>query len=300
MIRAAPAPKPAPARRAAFRLLVLVTALALAWGVFALLVRPSHDRDWVPEQSRMPVATVDGGTLRIADVRNARYRSTREFDLRWEHREYDLGALESAWFLVEPFADWRGPAHTFVSFGFRDGRHLAISAEVRKEVGEDYSPLAGLFRRYELMLVVGDERDLIGLRAAHRRDAVHLYRLNASPAQARALLIALLDRANELAERPAFYNTLTANCTTAIVDAVDALAPGVIPFSWRTRLPGYSDDLAFDLGLIDTDLARGRYREAHRIDGLARDAEVAGLEGPAYSAAIRARWSGSTTSSASR
>jgi hypothetical protein len=85
-----------------------------------------------------------------------------------------------------------------------------------------------------------------------------------------------------------------------LVDAVDALAPGTIPMSWHTRLPGYSDDLAFDLGLIDTELPRDAYREAHRIDGLARDAEAAGLEGKAYSAAIRSRWAGSTTSSASR
>lgn len=281
-------------------LAALLVVLALAWLVLVAITRPSNDRRWVPEQSRLPTALLEGDRLRVANVRHARYRSTTDFDLRWETHDYDLADLESAWFIVEPFADWRGPAHTFLSFGFRDGRHLAVSAEVRKEVGETYSPLAGLFRQYELMLVLGDERDLVGLRAAHRRDAVHLYRLRATPAQARALLERLLVQANALAARPAFYNTLTANCTTTIVDAVDALAPGTIPMSWRTRLPGYSDDLAFDLGLIDTTLPRDRYREAHRIDGLARDAEAAGLEGEAYSAAIRARWAGSTTNSASR
>ncbi len=297
MTRAAPASKTALVFRGG---LALLAAVALAWIVFALVVRPSSDRDWVPDQARMPTATMAGDELRLANVRNARYRSTSDFDLRWEARDYRLDDVESAWFIVEPFADWRGPAHTFVSFGFRDGGHLAISAEVRKEVGETYSPLAGLFRQYELMLVLGDERDLIGLRAAHRRDPVHLYRLRATPTQARALLVALLEKANALAERPAFYNTLSANCTTTIVDAVDALAPGTVPMSWQTRLPGYSDDLAFDLGLIDTDLPRDGYREAHRIDGLAREAEAAGLEGKAYSAAIRSRWAGSTTSSASR
>lgn len=297
MTRAAPASKTLLALRAGAALLATVV---LAWLGFALVVQPSNDRHWAPEQARMPRAVVDGEALRIVDVRNARYRSTTDVDLHWETRDYRLGDVDSAWFIVEPFADWRGPAHTFVSFGFRDGRHLAISAEVRKEVGETYSPLAGLFRQYELMLVVGDERDLIGLRAAHRRDAVYLYRLEATPDEARALLVTLLDRANALAERPAFYNTLTANCTTTIVDAVEALAPGTIPMSWQARLPGYSDDLAFDLGLIDTGLPRDRYREAHRIDGLARDAEAAGLEGEAYSAAIRARWAGSITNSASR
>jgi len=272
-----------------------VAILAWAWAV-----RPSHDRDWVPEQSRLPTATIDGDRLRIDNLRNARYRSTTDFDLRWEAQEFDLAAVESAWFIVEPFADWRGPAHTFVSFGFRDGRYLAVSAEVRKEQGETYSPVLGLLRRYELMLVMGQERDLIGLRAVHRRDAVHLYRLKATPAQARALLERLLAKANAIAAAPTFYNTLTANCTTTIIDAVDALAPGTVPVGWRTWLPGYSDDLAYDLGLIDTDLSREAYRDAHRIDGLAKAAEAAGLEGVAYSAAIRSRWAGSTISSPTR
>ncbi|MGL6291390.1 MAG: DUF4105 domain-containing protein [Silanimonas sp.] len=279
--------------------LLVGLAAVLAWLALVLFVHPSNDRDWSPDQAQPATARIDGDAVTLSNVRNARYRSTTDFDVRWETREYDLAELESAWFIVEPFADWRGPAHTFLSFGFRDGRHLAVSAEVRKERGESYSPIAGLLRRYELMLVAGDERDLIGLRAAHRRDAVHLYRLKATPAQARALFVALIGRANALAARPEFYNTLTANCTSTIVDAVDALAPGTVPMSWRVLLPGYSDDLAFDLGLLDTDLPRDAYREAHRIDALAIDAEAAGLEGVAYSAALRSRWAGSTTSSSS-
>jgi hypothetical protein len=281
----------------AFLLVGLVATLA--WLALALFVHPSNDRDWSPDQAQATTARIDGNAVVVSNVRNARYRSTSDFDVRWETRQYDLADLESAWFIVEPFADWRGPAHTFLSFGFRDGRHLALSAEVRKERGESYSAVAGLLRRYELMLVAGDERDLIGLRAAHRRDAVHLYRLKATPAQARALFERLLARANQLAARPEFYNTLTANCTSTIVDAVDALAPGTVPMSWRVLLPGYSDDLAFDLGLLDTELPRDAYREAHRIDALAIEAEGAGLEDVAYSAALRSRWAGSMTSSSS-
>lgn len=293
----AAAPKKVRAMLVAFLLAGLLALLA--WLGLALFVHPSNDRDWSPDQAQAATARIDGDAVVVSNVRNARYRSTGDFDVRWETREYDLRELDSAWFIVEPFADWRGPAHTFVSFGFRDGRHLALSAEVRKERGESYSPIAGLLRRYELMVVAGDERDLIGLRAAHRRDAVHLYRLKATPTQARALFERLMAKANQLAARPEFYNTLTANCTSTIVDAVDALAPGTVPMSWRVLLPGYSDDLAFDLGLLDTDLPRESYREAHRIDALAIEAEAAGLEGVAYSAALRSRWAGSTTSSSS-
>lgn len=266
-------------------LLLIALVAGLCWAVFVWPKQPSNERDWSPDQARLATAAFDGDAVTLRNVRNARYRSVDDFDVQWETRAYRLSELESAWFIVEPFADWRGPAHTFLSFGFRDGRHLAVSAEVRRQRGEAFSALKGLLRGYELMIVVGEERDLIGLRALHRRDDVFLYRLKATPDEARALFEKLMAKANALAERPAFYNTLTANCTTTIVDAVEMLRPGTVPLSWRTWVTGYSDDLAYDLGLIDTDLPRETYREAHRINALA---ERAG-EAQDFSAAIRAR-----------
>jgi hypothetical protein len=266
-------PSPAsPRRRAAALALAVAVGIAVAWLMFAALVQPSNARDWSPDQARLATADFDGDALTVHNVRNARYRSTTDYDVHWETRRYRLDELESAWFVVEPFSDWRGPAHTFLSFGFRDGRYLAVSAEVRKERGESYSPLKGLFRQYELMLVVGDERDLIGLRALHRRDEVFLYRLKATPAESRALLAGLLRQANAFNATPVFYNTVSANCTSTIVDAVESLRPGTVPMSWRTLLPGYSDDLAFDLGLLDTTLPRETYRDAHRVNARAERA----------------------------
>ena len=268
---------------------LLALAAASAWAVLVRPMQPSNDRDWAPDQARLATAEIDGDAVTVRNVRNARYRSVDDFDVHWETRHYRLSDLESAWFVVEPFADWRGPAHTFLSFGFRDGRYLAVSAEVRRQRGERFSALTGMLRRYELMIVVGDERDLIGLRALHRRDDVFLYRLKATPEQAQALFGHLMAKANRLAAAPAFYNTLTANCTTTIVDAVEVLKPGTVPLSWRTWLPGYSDDLAFDLGLLDTDLPRESFRAAHRINALAERAAEAQDPAQDFSAAIRGR-----------
>lgn len=265
-----------------------------------LLIQPSNQRDWSPDQAQLASASFDGDQVIVRNVRNTRYRSSEDYDLHWETRSYDLRPLTRLWYVVEPFDDWRGPAHTLLSFGFGDGRHLAISVEIRRERGEAFSPLQGLLRQFELAYVVGDERDLIGLRAVHRGDAVHLYPLRAEPAVIRALLVDMLASANQLAEQPRFYNTLTANCTSTLLDHVEALAPGRIGLTWRAQLPGYSDDLAFDLGLIDTDLGRESFRAAHRIDDDARRAEQAGLEGVAYSAALRARWAGSMSNSDNR
>lgn len=276
----------APLRHRVRRALLLVIAVAAAgYLLLVLLVRPSNTRDWASDQQRLATAEFSGDRVRIRNVRNAVYRSTTDFDVRWEERSYDLRRLESVWYVVEPFADWRGPAHTFLSFGFGDGDFVAISVEIRKEQGESFSPLRGLLRQYELTYVVGDERDLIGLRANHRRDDVHLYPMRATPEAARALFVSMLERANALAEQPEFYNTLTSTCTSNIVDHVDLIAPEPIPFSYKTVLPAYSDDLAFDLGLIDTDLPREQFRAAFRINDLA----AIHAESADFSEAIRSR-----------
>jgi hypothetical protein len=265
------------------RRLAVAMAVFGAWLLFALLVRPSNERDWNADQARLASADIAGDAVTIRNVRNAVYRSTTDFDVHWETRRYDLSRLESVWFIVEPFADWRGPAHTFLSFGFTDGDHVAISVEIRKERSEAFSPLLGLLRQYEIAYVVGDERDLIGLRANHRKDDVFLYPVRATREQARALFVSMLERANRIAAEPEFYNTLTNTCTSNIVDHIESIAPGRVPWSYKTLLPAYSDDLAYDLGLIDTDLPRDRYRAAHRINDLASRY----AEDPAFSARIR-------------
>lgn len=262
---------------------ILFSILALAYLLLIVIVRPSNDRNWTPDTERTVDAVVTGDVVKIRNVRNAFYRSKSDFDVRWETRTYDLSKLETVWFMVEPFSDWRGPAHTLMSFGFSDGQYIGISVEIRKEEGESFSPVGGLLRQYELIYIVGDERDLIGLRANHRHDDVYLYKMRASPEQARELFVSMLARANQVARKPEFYNTLTSTCTTNIIEHINGMVPGRIPFSYKTLLPAYSDELAYDLELIDTRLPREHFRAAHRINEMAkRHADNAG-----FSKAIR-------------
>lgn len=204
--------------------------------------------------------------MRVHNVRHARYRSVDDYDVVWEERSYNLDRLRSAWFMVEPFEDWRGPAHTLMSFGFEGDDYLAISAEIRKEKGEAFSPWKGLARQYELMYVIGDERDLIQLRTNHRRDQVYLYPVRAPRERIEQMFVSMLRRANHLRVKPEFYNTLTSTCTTNIVHHVNELVPGRVPFGYKVLLPGYSDELAYDLGLIDTELPFAEAQRHFRID----------------------------------
>ncbi|MBK6630544.1 MAG: DUF4105 domain-containing protein [Betaproteobacteria bacterium] len=270
-------------RRAIFLVAMLIV---LGYAGLALTVHPSNDRDWSPDQARPPKAAFDGDTVRISNLRNTFYRSTHDFDVRWEERTYDLRRIESVWFMVEPFSDWRGPAHTLLSFGFGNGEYVAISVEIRKEKGESYSPLLGLLRQYELTYVIGDERDLIGLRANHRHDSVYLYPIRTTPEKMRAMFISMLERANKLIEQPEFYNTLTSTCTTNIVRHINAIAPSRIPLSYKVLLPAFADELAYDLGLIETELPRDQFRSAHLINDLA----LIHADSAAFSTGIRSRY----------
>lgn len=275
-----------PLRLVLHRILLGLVVVAIAgYLALALFVHPSNARDWSPDQERLATAEFSGDSVRVHNVRSAIYRSTTDYDVRWQERSYDLRRIESVWFVVEPFADWRGPAHTFLSFGFGNDEYVAISAEIRKERGESFSPLRGLLRQYELTYIVGDERDLIGLRTNHRHDDVHLYPVHATRDAARQLFVSMLERANALAANPEFYNTLSNTCTSNIVDHVNLILPEPIPFSYKTLLPAYSDDLAFDLGLIDTKLPREQFRTAFRINGLAREH----ADHADFSAAIRSQ-----------
>ncbi len=252
-------------RVVAVALILLGTLLLLAFGP-----RPSNTRDWSPDQAVLPTAEFEGDTVHVRNVRNTVYRTVDDYTVRHEDRSYDLGTLESVWFMVEPIAS-PGIAHTLVSFGFADGRYLAISVEIRKERGEAFHPVKGLLRQYELMYVVADEADVIRLRTDFRRDTVYLYPVRTTPERMRQMLVGMLARANTLADQPEFYNTLTSTCTTNLVRHVNEVAPRrVNPWSPKVLLPAYADELAHTLGLLDTELPIVEARQRHRIDEIAR------------------------------
>jgi hypothetical protein len=261
-----------------------VAVLALPFVYVQFSEKPSNERDWSPDQKVLARATIDGDRARIQNVRNFSYRTHHDFEERYETRSYDLGKLDSVWFVVERFGDAPAIAHTFLSFGFGD-EYVAISVEIRKERGEVYSPLKGLLRQYELMYVVADERDVLALRTNVRRDPVYMYPVRTTPEQMRRVFVEMLERANQLAAQPEFYNSLTNNCTTNIVGHVNTIAPRSIPFSYKVVLPAYSDRLAYDLGLIPTELPFETVRAAHRIDTLAQSEPV----GPDFSRMVRRR-----------
>jgi len=232
-------------------------------GLLAFIFAPaSTDRNWIVEHSVTPTVTINGEIVVIDGVRNFRFSADAPPTGSFETRTYDLSRLESLWYGLSVFKPdgWRGPAHGFFSFGFDDGTFVAVSVEARKEKGEDYSIGKGLLRTFELIYIIGDERDLLLDRATARPDDVYLFPVQAPVSGIRDLLVSLLTEADHLGHEPAWYNTVTDNCTSRLRDHVNDVAPGMVPSTWRVLLPGYSDELMLNLGRMQgaEDLAGAR------------------------------------------
>ena len=249
-----------------------------------LFQKPSNCRDWSPDQVVLPESRFDGDLVEITGIRDCDYRSTTDFTVTHRDQVFDLAQLERLDFFVEPFAGWRGPAHTFLSFGFDDGEQLAISVEVRREMGKEFSVLGGLTRQFELMYVVATERDLVGLRSVHRGNRVYRFPIRADAERIRKMMVAMLRRANGLRDRPEFYNTLSNTCTTNIVRHLNEVSDRRVPW-WNPRvlIPGYSDRLAQALGLIDSPFSVETDRESFEVGRVVREA----IDDPGFSRRIR-------------
>jgi hypothetical protein len=234
----------------------LLTAVALAVGCRTAekVIAPSNFRDWAPEQAVLPYAEFHGDQVTIHNIRNCHYFAKDTFLVDYYDKTIDLASLRGVDFIMVPFDVVPSLAHTMLSFEFvgADGRadHLAVSVETRKEKDQAYNPLKGSARQYELMYVVADERDVIQQRTNYRGENVYLYRTTATPDASRMLLVDVLGRVNQLRSQPEFYNTLTNNCATNIVEHVNRIKPDRISYDIRVLLPGYSDRLAYDEGLI--------------------------------------------------
>ena len=263
----------------------LLTAGLVVFGLWWSTIRATNDRDWSPEVAELATSLADAaapGRIAIRNVRDFRWITPDEAAPRWETRSYDLDALTGVDLVL---TYWAGPAiaHTMVSFGFANGEHVVFSVGIRPARGQAYSSLAGFFKAYELIVTVADERDAIGLRTSVQEgNSVHLYRLAMPPALARGLFREYMELADGLAERPRFYRTIVANCTTVIWSLVRRLDPR-LPFDWRVLLPGYLPGYLHEIGALDP---RFPLAEIEAMSALPADVPL-DLDGRDYSAALR-------------
>lgn len=253
--------------------------LVLVAGITAVVVArrtPRADRDWAVDQARPARIAFGDGEVRIENLRDFRHRPGGELTVAYREETVNLADVRRVWFVLAPFASrFRGLAHSLLSFELTGDRFIAISVEARRERGEEYSLIGGMLRRFEVTYVVATEQDIIGLRAV-RGDRLFLYPSRATPEQAQALFVDMLNRAEAVRVHPEFYNTFFDNCTTNLRTHVNRVLEDPLPWGWGVVLPGYSDRLALEHGILDTELPLEEARRHFRVDERARAALAQG------------------------
>jgi Domain of unknown function (DUF4105) len=264
-------------------------AVAILFGLFLLVfawwftIQPSNDRPWEPEVAHTAWAEVNGNQVVIHNFRDFDYRTTTDFLPRWENKTVDLSQVRG----IDLFINYWGSkwmAHPIVSFQVGDDNHVAFSIELRKQIDQKVSMLAGLYKIYGLIYLVGSERDLVRLRTNYRHEEIYLYRTTVSPERARAIFLDYLRSLNDLHQHPEFYNALTSNCTTNVRVHTVATAPGKPPpWDWRILLNGFADQMLYERGDFVGDLPFADLRKQALINEKAKAAD----QDPEFSKRIR-------------
>ena len=252
--------------------ITLLAALVIVLGYvgYILTKKPSLVRDWSPDQAVMPsLEFKEGNKLHIKNIRDINYRTIRDYDLRYYDREINLDDVETAWLAISPF-DGPGFAHAFLSFGLKDGSYLAVSIEIRRKKGQNFSPIKAFTRQFEIMYVIAAETDVIRLRTNCTKYIVRLFPLQAEKKLIQTVFLDVMKRADKLGKEPEFYNTVWNNCTTNIIKHARRFSQKPIPFwNFRYLFPESLDKIAYRLNIIDTHMTYEAARDHFDITELA-------------------------------
>ncbi|WP_201572012.1 Lnb N-terminal periplasmic domain-containing protein [Psychrobacter nivimaris] len=217
-------------------------------------IEPKQDREWMAEVDQRVSYERDATNpdlITLTNVRNFDWQTEEDATEHWDTRTIDLSKLSG---VDVTNSYWMGPliAHTLVSFRFEDDRPLAFSFEIRKEDGESFSALAGFFRRYELSLIAAEERDIIYTRSNARGEQVYLFPIsNLQQHEVRSLFESYLTAMDELNTKPAWYNTLTSNCTNIIFYMARIVSGDRLPWDYRIWVSGWLPNYLYDVGMLD-------------------------------------------------
>lgn len=240
-----------------------------------LSLKPSNARNWQADVAQTAWAETSGDVVTIHNYRDCKYQTESEYKCEWVTKTVRLSELRG---IDVAFIHWGLPriAHLIVSFRFTGDDYVAVSVEMRKQVGQSYSAIRGFFRQFTLAYIFADERDLIRLRSNFRHgEEVDLYRTTATADYSRQLFLQYLTRANQLHERAEWYNAVTSNCTTNVFSEMRAIGPlpaGISRFDPRVLLSGEADEMLYERGLLAGNLPFVQLREQSRINPTARSA----------------------------
>ena len=251
-------------------LLLLVSLSVLV--LWQVTKKVPTEGDWKDTLKVLSTAQFNGNMVAVKNVRNFQYAANGNPTVEaYYDKTYDLSAIKRVWYITDPFHSGSPFAHTYLSFEFKNGSFLAITIEGRLTKGQQYSILGGLLRTYPLMYIAADELDVLYVRTNIYKDGAYVYPVHATPEQARLLLTDMLQRMNDIAVHPTWYNAVYANCTSSIAGHINKIWPGLLPvFDWEALFTNYADQLALQKGLLDTTLPLGQARQKFYVTRIAQ------------------------------
>jgi len=154
-----------------------------------------------------------------------------------------------------------------------DGR-VCVSIEVRYQRGQKYLPLRSLYRYYELIFLVADERDAVLRRTKYGPgQEAHLYRLATTAEELRATFLDYVDAINAIYRTPRWYHGLVTNCTTAFYQ----LPSRRWRWDWRVLANAHLDKALYAAGRLDRSVSFPALRRAAYLNEVANAAPTDGF-----------------------
>lgn len=215
----------------------------------------AQSTNWIPEHSKLPHTEFhENNTITITNFRNFTQNFKQQTIPEFQTKTFNLNHLNSVDFIVVPFGPV-GIAHSMLSFKFYDPTtnqqdYLSLSVEIRRESNGIITPLRTILGLYDIIYVVGSEKDLIGNRALANQP-IYLYQLTISNNKAREFLVELLNHSNQLNNKNERYRLIGNNCLSVLLKNFNKISDIKINPELRTIIPENADRLFFQLGLIN-------------------------------------------------
>ncbi len=198
----------------------------------------------------MPFIEKNDNIITIKNLRDYNWTSTKDIEnyIDFSFKILDIDSVEVG---VSHFSSKEAVAHVFLVFNLKNGKSFALSIESRREKGEKFSIIGGMFFQYELIYIIATKDDLLKIREK-RNEKVYLYKIKIDLDKTEKLLLLLTQKINNLYEKPEFYHIFFKNCTNLIVKEVEKISNIKFSLFVKNFAPGYSGKLLFDMSLIDT------------------------------------------------
>jgi len=246
--------------------LVAAAALVAMLGVAAVVAarEPSLERTWDEDVAVLAgIERLPDGAVLLRDVRDWRYTPDSVVSKRYFDARYDPDDVTGLWLYEQELGLGGLVAHTFLVFEFDEsyddahgpGRWLGLSVETRRERGEKYSIVRGVLRQFEVTHIWATERDLVTRRVVHLDYPLTRYRVEVAREHMGRIFRQFLRETAALATTPRWYNTLTTNCTSSLIDYVNQAEPGAVPRHYSSVLTGRADEHLKSLGYLDPNYA---------------------------------------------